>query len=37
MFSLSLKIDFESKRIHKTEYDEVLQDIDAYIANKLAK
>lgn len=30
-FLLDVKIDFESRRIHKSEYDEVLQDIDAYI------
>ncbi len=36
-FLEDVKIDFESKRIHKTEYDEVLQDIDTYISNKLEK
>lgn len=36
-FLEDVKIDFESKRIHKTEYDEVLQDIDTYISNKLGK
>lgn len=36
-FLEDVKIDFESKRIHKAEYDEVLQDIDAYISNKLGK
>lgn len=36
-FLEDVKIDFESKRIHKTEYDEVLQDIDTYMSNKLGK
>jgi hypothetical protein len=36
-FLEDVKIDFESKRIHKTEYDAVLQDIDSYIVNKLGK
>ncbi len=35
-FLQDVQIDFESKRIHKAEYDEVLQDIDAYIGNKLS-
>lgn len=30
-FLQDVKIDFESRRIHKSEYDEVLQDIDSYI------
>lgn len=36
-FLEDVKIDFESKRIHKTEYDEVLQDIEGYIATKLGQ
>ncbi len=34
-FLEDVKIDFESKRIHRTEYDDVLQDIESYISNKL--
>ncbi|MDO9054903.1 MAG: HTH domain-containing protein [Gallionella sp.] len=34
-FLEDVKIDFESKRIHKTEYDEVLKDVDTYILNKI--
>jgi hypothetical protein len=30
-----VKIDFSSKRVHRSEYDDELQDIDAYVRNKL--
>jgi uncharacterized protein len=30
-----VKIDFESKRIHKAEYDEIPKDPEKYIAEKL--
>ena len=34
-FLQDVKIDFESKRIHKAEYDEVAKDIVKYIRDKL--
>ncbi len=34
-FIQDVKIDFGSKRIHRSEYDEVIQDIDVYIHEKL--
>lgn len=34
-FLLDVKIDFESKRVHRSEYDEVLKDITKYIREKL--
>ncbi|MDW7761890.1 MAG: HTH domain-containing protein [Acidobacteriota bacterium] len=34
-FLQDVKIDFESKRIHKSEYDEVVKDIREYIKDKL--
>jgi len=34
-FLQDVKIDFESKRVHKAEYDEVTKDIEKYIADKL--
>ena len=34
-FLQDVKIDFESKRIHRSEYDEVLKDIRKYIKDKL--
>jgi len=34
-FLQDVKIDFESKRVHKAEYDEVIKDIEKYIADKL--
>jgi uncharacterized protein len=34
-FLQDVKIDFESKRIHKAEYDELVKDIAGYIRNKL--
>ncbi len=34
-FRQEVRIDFESKRVHKAEYDEVLKDIQAYTADKL--
>jgi hypothetical protein len=30
-----VKIDFESKRIHRSEYDEVVKDIAKYIKSTL--
>jgi hypothetical protein len=30
-----VKIDFESKRIHKSEFDEIVKDIRKYISEKL--
>ena len=34
-FIEDVKIDFESKRIHKAEYDEVVKDVESYIADKI--
>ena len=34
-FLQDVKIDFESKRIHRSEYDDVLKDINQYIRTKL--
>lgn len=34
-FLQDVKIDFESKRVHRAEYDEVKKDINEYIKNKL--
>jgi uncharacterized protein len=34
-FLQDVKIDFESKRVHRAEYDEVLKDIRKYIKDKL--
>jgi uncharacterized protein len=34
-FLQDVKIDFESKRVHRAEYDEVSKDIRKYIADKL--
>ena len=34
-FLQDVKIDFESKRIHKAEYDELVKDIAGYIRDKL--
>lgn len=34
-FLQDVKIDFESKKIHKAEYDEVVKDISKYIIEKL--
>lgn len=34
-FLQDVKIDFESKKIHKAEYDEVVKDISKYISEKL--
>jgi len=34
-FLQDVKIDFESKRVHKAEYDELVKDIAGYISNKL--
>ena len=34
-FVEDVKIDFESKRIHKAEYDEIPKDPEKYIAEKL--
>ncbi|MEW6235764.1 MAG: HTH domain-containing protein [Candidatus Omnitrophota bacterium] len=34
-FLQDVKIDFESKRIHRAEYDEVIKDIEKYIKEKL--
>jgi hypothetical protein len=34
-FLQDVKIDFESKRIHRAEFDEVLKDIQKYIRDKL--
>lgn len=34
-FLQDVKIDFESKRVHRSEYDEVRNDINEYIKNKL--
>jgi hypothetical protein len=34
-FIQDVKIDFESKRIHRSEYDEVIADIGNYIKDKL--
>lgn len=34
-FLLDVKIDFESKRIHRTEFDEVPKEINQYIREKL--
>ena len=34
-FLQDVKIDFESKRIHRAEFDEVVKDIRKYIRDKL--
>ena len=34
-FLQDVKIDFESKRIHRAEYDEVVKDIAKYIKDRL--
>jgi hypothetical protein len=34
-FLQDVKIDFESKRVHRSEYDEVIRDIAEYIKDKL--
>ena len=34
-FLQDVKIDFESKRVHRAEYDEVLKDITRYIKDKM--
>lgn len=34
-FLRDVKIDFESKRIHRSEYDEVVKDIAKYIKSTL--
>ncbi|MCY2995232.1 MAG: hypothetical protein NTY19_46330 [Planctomycetota bacterium] len=34
-FLQDVKIDFESKRIHRAEYDEVVKDIGKYIKDRL--
>lgn len=34
-FLQDVKIDFESKRIHRAEYDEIIKDVYKYIKNKL--
>ncbi len=34
-FLQDVKIDFESKRIHRSEFDEVVKDIRKYIRDKL--
>jgi len=34
-FLQDVKIDFESKRVHKSEYDELKKDINEYIKTKL--
>jgi hypothetical protein len=34
-FLQDVKIDFESKRIHRAEFDEVLKEIRKYIRDKL--
>ena len=34
-FIQDVKIDFGSKRIHRSEYDDVIQDIDAYVRDKM--
>jgi hypothetical protein len=31
-FLQDVRIDFESKRVHKSEYDEIIKDIDGYVA-----
>ena len=36
-FIQDVKIDFESKRIHKSEYDIIENDIDSYISKKFKK
>ena len=36
-FLQDIKIDFESKRIHKEEYDAIIPDPQAYIDEKLGK
>ena len=35
--NIDIKIDFESKRIHRSEYDEILPDPDGYIKKKKMK
>jgi len=34
-FLRDVKIDFESKRVHRSDYDEVLKDIAKYIKDKI--
>ena len=34
-FLQDVKIDFESRRVHRAEYDEVVKDIDVYVREKL--
>ncbi|MBK8270276.1 MAG: hypothetical protein IPK83_19065 [Planctomycetes bacterium] len=34
-FIQDVKIDFSSKRVHRSEYDEVIQDIEAYVRERL--
>jgi len=34
-FLQDVKIDFESKRVHKAEYDVIEKDIGAYIKSRL--
>jgi hypothetical protein len=34
-FLQDVRIDFESKRIHRSEYDEVIKDITKYIKDRL--
>ena len=34
-FLQDVKIDFESRRVHRAEYDEIVKDIDAYVSQKL--
>lgn len=36
-FIQDVKIDFESKRIHKSEYDTIENDIDSYVSKKIRK
>jgi hypothetical protein len=36
-FIQDVKIDFESKRVHKSEYDKIDDEIDVYIAKKMRK
>lgn len=34
-FLQDVKIDFEAKRVHRSEYDEVVKDIEAYIKSRM--
>jgi len=36
-FIQDVRIDFESKRVHRSEYDQVIKDPDAYITGKLKR